>query len=168
MASGTVDQAAVMAALGEFKDPETGRSVTQMEQVRDVQVDGDALSLTLALTTHSAALAGNEVGAGAIAAQPISAAQDGRCQSRGPLAAAAKDGQHWPDGQERDRRRLRQRGRRQKHDRRQPGAGFGAPARKSACSMPTCTVPAFRICLACTASRSARAKIKSNRSTPTA
>jgi ATP-binding protein involved in chromosome partitioning len=56
MASGNVDQAAVMAVLSEFKDPETGRSVTQVEQVRDVMVSGDALSLTLALTTHSAIL----------------------------------------------------------------------------------------------------------------
>ncbi len=56
MTSGTIDQAAVMAALRDFKDPETGRSVTQMEQVRDVQIAGDALSLTLALTTHSAPL----------------------------------------------------------------------------------------------------------------
>src|SRR5437016_2975855 len=51
-----VDRAAVMAALAEFQDPETGRSVTQMEQVRDVELAGDTLTLMLALTTHSAPL----------------------------------------------------------------------------------------------------------------
>ncbi len=51
-----LDSTAVMAALQNFKDPETGRSVTQQEQVRDVRVAGDSLSLTLALTTHSAPL----------------------------------------------------------------------------------------------------------------
>jgi ATP-binding protein involved in chromosome partitioning len=56
MAAGQVDRSAVMAVLGEFKDPETGRSVTQMEQVRDVQLGGDTLSLSLGLTTHSAPL----------------------------------------------------------------------------------------------------------------
>jgi ATP-binding protein involved in chromosome partitioning len=45
-----------MAVLDEFKDPETGRGVIQMQQVRDVQVGDDGLSLTLALTTHSAPL----------------------------------------------------------------------------------------------------------------
>src|SRR5262249_37748435 len=35
---------------------ETGRSIVQMEQVRDVQASGESLSLTLALTTHSASL----------------------------------------------------------------------------------------------------------------
>jgi len=46
MAGGSVDAS----------DPETGRSVVQMQQVRDVQAGSDALSLTLALTTHSAPL----------------------------------------------------------------------------------------------------------------
>lgn len=56
MPTSSVDRAAVMTALAEFQDPETGRSVTQMEQVRDVELAGDTLSLTLALTTHSAPL----------------------------------------------------------------------------------------------------------------
>jgi ATP-binding protein involved in chromosome partitioning len=47
---------AVQAVLKQFKDPETGRSVSETNQVRDVQLDGDALSLTLALSTHSAPL----------------------------------------------------------------------------------------------------------------
>lgn len=52
--SSEVTTAAVEKVLAEFKDPETGRSVTQTQQVRDVQLAGEKLSLTLALTTHSA------------------------------------------------------------------------------------------------------------------
>jgi ATP-binding protein involved in chromosome partitioning len=51
-----IDEAAVRAAVAEFKDPETGRSVVQMEQVRDLRATGDEISLTLALSTHSAPL----------------------------------------------------------------------------------------------------------------
>jgi ATP-binding protein involved in chromosome partitioning len=56
MADGQVSDAAVQAALAEFKDPESGRSVVEMEQVRDVRLADGSLSLTLALTTHSAPL----------------------------------------------------------------------------------------------------------------
>ena len=51
-----MNEAAVQAALSEFKDPETGRGIVEMGQVRDVRLAGDQLSLTLALTTHSAPL----------------------------------------------------------------------------------------------------------------
>ncbi|MEX2139755.1 MAG: Mrp/NBP35 family ATP-binding protein [Pirellulales bacterium] len=51
-----LNEAAVRAVLADFKDPETGRSVMQMEQVRDLRVADDRVSLTLALTTHSAPL----------------------------------------------------------------------------------------------------------------
>ncbi len=56
MAAGPIDLPAIMTVLKEFNDPETGRSIVQMEQVRDVKPEGDSLSLTLALTTHSAPL----------------------------------------------------------------------------------------------------------------
>jgi ATP-binding protein involved in chromosome partitioning len=56
MADGQWNDAAVRTALNEFLDPETGRSVVEMDQVRDVRLAGDRLSLTLALTTHSAPL----------------------------------------------------------------------------------------------------------------
>lgn len=56
MADGPVSQSAVEAVLAEFLDPETGRSVVQQGQVRDVAVAGNKVSLTLALTTHSAPL----------------------------------------------------------------------------------------------------------------
>ena len=48
--------AAVNKVLDEFKDPESGRSVAQMNQVRDIQLNDSKLSLTLELTTHSAPL----------------------------------------------------------------------------------------------------------------
>ncbi len=56
MANGQVDTAAVQAALAGLKDPETGRSLTKLDQVKDVQVDNGKLSLELSLTTWSAPL----------------------------------------------------------------------------------------------------------------
>ncbi len=47
-------ETAVRAALAEFKDPETGRSITQLEQVHGLRLDGQRLSVTLGLTTWSA------------------------------------------------------------------------------------------------------------------
>ena len=47
---------AVIAALQDFADPETGRGIVQMDQVRDVRVDDGRVQFTLALTTHSATL----------------------------------------------------------------------------------------------------------------
>jgi ATP-binding protein involved in chromosome partitioning len=52
----TIEPSAVLSALADLSDPETGRSITQMEQVRDVRIADGRLSLTLALTTHSAPL----------------------------------------------------------------------------------------------------------------
>jgi ATP-binding protein involved in chromosome partitioning len=46
----------VLAAAKDFKDPETGRGVVQLDQIRDVVIEGDRVSLTLALTTWAAAL----------------------------------------------------------------------------------------------------------------
>ena len=51
-----VESSVVTAALSEFLDPEMGQSITEAGQLHDVQVVGDSLSLTLALTTHSAIL----------------------------------------------------------------------------------------------------------------
>ena len=53
-----VDAAALNAAIGDFPDPETGRPAAQMGQIRDQSVRGNSASLTLALTTHSAPIAG--------------------------------------------------------------------------------------------------------------
>ena len=54
MAGGQLDLAAVNSVLAEFNDPETGRSVLEQNQVRDVELANDRLSLTLALTTWAA------------------------------------------------------------------------------------------------------------------
>ncbi|MHB8971170.1 MAG: Mrp/NBP35 family ATP-binding protein [Pirellulaceae bacterium] len=56
MASGPLTQADVRQALSGFKDPETGRSAIQLEQIRDIHVHDGVVSLTLALSTHSAPL----------------------------------------------------------------------------------------------------------------
>ena len=56
MPAGPATESAVRAALDDFKDPETGRSVVQMEQVRDLEVAPARIALTLALTTHSSPL----------------------------------------------------------------------------------------------------------------
>jgi ATP-binding protein involved in chromosome partitioning len=56
MAVGQLSEAAVQAVLADFKDPETGRGVVEMGQVRDIRLGDGSLSLTLALTTHSAPL----------------------------------------------------------------------------------------------------------------
>ena len=50
------DEAAVRAALAEFKDPETGRSIVALEQVHALHLEGDRLSVVLGLTTWSAPL----------------------------------------------------------------------------------------------------------------
>jgi ATP-binding protein involved in chromosome partitioning len=44
----------LQTALADFKDPETGLGIAGQKQVRDLKVDGDRASLTLALSTHSA------------------------------------------------------------------------------------------------------------------
>jgi ATP-binding protein involved in chromosome partitioning len=49
-------EAALRTALAEFKDPETGRSITQLEQVHGLHLDGQNLSVTLGLTTWAAPL----------------------------------------------------------------------------------------------------------------
>ena len=56
MAEGQLTEAAVQAVLAEFKDPETGRSVVEMGQIHDVRLTDGSLSVTHALTTHSAPL----------------------------------------------------------------------------------------------------------------
>ncbi|MEN6452329.1 MAG: Mrp/NBP35 family ATP-binding protein [Thermoguttaceae bacterium] len=50
------NEAAVRAALNEFKDPETGRSVVQLEQIHGLKLDDRGLRVTLGLTTWSAPL----------------------------------------------------------------------------------------------------------------
>jgi ATP-binding protein involved in chromosome partitioning len=56
MAEVPLDERAVMAALKDFLDPETGHDVVETAQVRDVKIAADSLLLTLALTSHSGIL----------------------------------------------------------------------------------------------------------------
>lgn len=56
MAEQPITQADVERALADVKDPETGRGIIQTQQVSDVRVADRSLSLTLALTSHSAPL----------------------------------------------------------------------------------------------------------------
>ena len=51
-----IDQQAVLKAVEDFQDPESGRSVVKMEQVRDIHVQNNQLTVTLALTTYAAPL----------------------------------------------------------------------------------------------------------------
>lgn len=59
MADGQLDIPAVEAALADFQDPETGRRAMQQEQIRDLRLSGNELSLTLGLTTWSAPVWGD-------------------------------------------------------------------------------------------------------------
>ena len=49
-----IAESAVRAALARFQDPETGRSVAQLNQIERIELDGQRLSVTLGLTTWSA------------------------------------------------------------------------------------------------------------------
>jgi len=51
-----VDRAAVEAVLGAFADPETGRPLGELGQVRDVRAEPGAIGVTVGLTSHSAIL----------------------------------------------------------------------------------------------------------------
>jgi ATP-binding protein involved in chromosome partitioning len=56
MAAGSVNPADVDAVLAEFPDPETGRPLKAMGQIRDVKISGSQVIVTAALTTYSAPL----------------------------------------------------------------------------------------------------------------
>jgi len=53
--SDELDNGAVERVLAELKDPETGCSALQLDQIRDIQINGTDLSLTLALTAAAPA-----------------------------------------------------------------------------------------------------------------
>ena len=50
------DQQAVRASLADIADPETGRPLTDMDQVRSIDASATAITVTVGLTTHSAIL----------------------------------------------------------------------------------------------------------------
>ena len=51
-----IDPAVVSAVLENFLDPETGRSLQTMEQVKDVTIDNGSVRITLGLTSYSSPL----------------------------------------------------------------------------------------------------------------
>jgi ATP-binding protein involved in chromosome partitioning len=56
MAQAPITEALVRDSLAQFPDPETGRSIAQLQQVHHLKLDEERLSITLGLTTHSAPL----------------------------------------------------------------------------------------------------------------
>src|SRR5690348_16104300 len=56
MPAQSIEPSAVLAAMGGFPDPETGRSAVETGQISSVTAAGDAISLSLALSSHSAIL----------------------------------------------------------------------------------------------------------------
>lgn len=56
MADSQLSEDQVKEILRDFKDPETGRSVVQLEQVHNVDVRDGSVKVTLGLTTHSSPL----------------------------------------------------------------------------------------------------------------
>ena len=51
-----LDPAVVDNLLQDFADPETGRSLKQLDQIRDVSIDGNRLQVTIGLTSYAALL----------------------------------------------------------------------------------------------------------------
>jgi ATP-binding protein involved in chromosome partitioning len=50
----SLNRESVESALSDLLDPESGRSVARMEQIRDIAIDGNRVEVTLGLTTWSA------------------------------------------------------------------------------------------------------------------
>lgn len=51
-----IDEKSVRNALAELRDPETGRSLERMDQIREIKIDGQSIAVTLALTTWASPL----------------------------------------------------------------------------------------------------------------
>lgn len=56
MTEGPLTQKAIEQVLNEFTDPEAGRGIVTLQQVHNLELDGDQVAFTLALTTFSAPL----------------------------------------------------------------------------------------------------------------
>ena len=122
MADGPTTEADVIAAIGDFQDPETGRGIVTMEQLREIKIDGSQLSLTLALTTFTAPLWQETR---ELLADQLKNKLPGFEKIEVNLAEhdrpAEKTRPGRPNSQGRYCSRLGQGGRREKHDRHQPG-----------------------------------------------
>ena len=56
MSASPIDSAAVDQILHDFADPETGRSLKQLQQIHEVQIEGNRLQVTIGLTSYAALL----------------------------------------------------------------------------------------------------------------
>src|SRR5688500_5582108 len=56
MPDSTIARETVLAALDNLRDPETGRSVVAMEQLHEINVDGNRVEVTLGLTSWASLL----------------------------------------------------------------------------------------------------------------
>ena len=56
MTANPIDPSLVENVLSDFPDPESGRNLRQMEQVVNVEIDGDRVSVKIGLTSYSAPL----------------------------------------------------------------------------------------------------------------
>ncbi|MCC6493546.1 MAG: Mrp/NBP35 family ATP-binding protein [Pirellulales bacterium] len=59
MSAAPITAAQVHAVIDEFPDPETGRGLKIMEQIKEVDVRGDKIHVTVGLATHSGAIWGD-------------------------------------------------------------------------------------------------------------
>ena len=98
MPSNELNPAAVQVVLAEFKDPETGRSVVDLDQVSNVRLDPAAksLSLTLALTTlFGPSMERNSSRFSGATPPTVAGAERRASQLGGPSAPAAKARPAW-------------------------------------------------------------------------
>ena len=51
-----LDQTVLRNVLSEIADPETGRPLTDLGQVKEITIENNHISITVGLTTHSAIL----------------------------------------------------------------------------------------------------------------
>ena len=150
MTETTISEAAVRAALARFQDPETGRSVIATNQVHRSAAERRR-GVGHAGTDHLVGLAvgGNPRRIGEPTERPVSRrGRDGHGGGASP--AGGKNRLGGLGGQERHRRRLRQRGRGQEFHRRLSGrrpVPGGLPGRPR--WTPTSMARASRICSAC-------------------
>ena len=122
----------VERVLAGLKDPETGRSALQLDQIRDIQLNGTDLSLTQALTTHSA-LIWDDVRSGLEEQLRNSLPQFvGHNPPNCPRAPRAETRRNRTHGQERDRGGVGQRRCPQEHYRHESRPGVKAMRLQSA------------------------------------
>ena len=78
MADGPTNEADVIAAIGDFQDPETGRGIAKMEQLRDIKINGNAdQTFTGLIAAHEQfQISGNPRIEGAIIAEGAASTDD--------------------------------------------------------------------------------------------